>query len=111
MAADTFAERHAERERDYNRASSAGFAYAQLGDQLADARSEIVECLRSLKRVTDTKARQALCKEINDLRYARGRWLAERVSLRNGDCENLWFSTYDPNLRDVFADAAGIQAA
>lgn len=108
-AADSMAERVAEKEREYQSASEAGRRFAELGEEVAESRRAALAILRDRKTASGSAA---LCDVIRDkvesllseIRVAR----AKREALKEGDGdEYMSFWPGEARLRDAFNESAG----
>lgn len=114
LAADSFAERHAERAREYDEAWQAGRQWADLGEQIRRTVAEVHALVADLKRARKDSTladsgrlcaviREKIATMVRDIREAR----AERDRLAAGDAEPWIFWPGDPDLRAAFNDGAG----
>lgn len=112
--ADALAKYAAKEERDYQTAWQAGSRWAELGDEVADARKAALAILRERRAVMwstdDGKPPQAICAAIRDRLRSYLRDIAEarskRANLAKGDHDSLIFYP-DERLRAAFNEGAG----
>lgn len=117
--ADSFAEKRAEEEREYQTAWQAGSMYAMEGERIKEVRKGMLALMKERREImysTDTgKPPHAIC---NALRGAIGDMLdtirearAKRAQLKSGDFDGLEFYEHDSSLQSAFADGANLTAA
>lgn len=112
--ADGLAEDCAEKARDYDRAWQAGSQYASCSDQVRAACKALRSARRALKTYGDADVsaagetiRLSLRNDITRLRIDLGQLIRECAELRNGDCEDFYFSPRDKEKVAAFNDGAG----
>lgn len=111
--ADGLAEREAEREREYQAAWSAGSHWSDLGQEVRDARKQLLEILRDRKAASGSTTLcsvirekvESLLESIRDARVKRER-LADGDGASDRDYEST-FWTGEKRLREAFNEGAG----
>lgn len=107
-AADSIAESAAESEREYQTAWQAGSRFAELGEEVREARAEALQILRDRRTASDSAT---LCKVIRDRVESLLEFIAEarqeRAKLADGDADGLIFWSGEDRLRAAFNEAAG----
>ena len=118
--ADRIAEWHAESEREYQAAYSAGDRWAEIGEEIKQVRGEIRAAISQFRKARAFIGDAAgatynrLCEIIrgdvsDDLEKVR-ELRAERAKLAEGDFVSEWlpgWNTRDSNSRDAFNEGAG----
>jgi len=114
-AADSMAEKAAEKERDYQTAWQAGAQWAALKEQEEEERAKALAILaeRRAARAVDPAAFPSLCEAIRDrvesllesIREKR----EEREKLASGDSPELIFWEGDKTLQGAFCDGASLK--
>lgn len=114
-AADSMAQRAAEEEREYQAAYGAGVRFAELGDEIAEARRQARELLadRRKARQRSPEAFPSICNAIREnVRRALadiGKAREERRKLQAGDYVREWlpgFWSGDARLQAAFKEGA-----
>ncbi|OQM74934.1 hypothetical protein [Manganibacter manganicus] len=117
-AADQIAEWVAESERNYHAAWQAGNRFAELGEEIAETKTAILDLIPEIRKagaMLDTFPHahkilhQTLCSRLADIRKAR----KERRALSEGDYIDEWipgWNSRDLDLVAAFNNAAGITA-
>lgn len=111
--ADSLAKFMAEDEREYSIAWHAGSLWAQYGDEVDTAKTELKGILAERRAVKGMAGFPALCKAIkgqvqallSNIRKAR----ASRSKLAGGDYNDLYFWNGDKRLQGAFNEGAGTQ--
>jgi hypothetical protein len=115
-AADSFAERAAESEREYQEAWQAGSRWADLGQELTGTRQEVRALIADLKaardRISDKSGLDRLCAVIRArivaARESMAELAAERDSLLETFRPRAWYrADKESSLRDAFNEGAG----
>lgn len=110
MSADQFAEEHAEREREYQTAWQAGAKWADLGEDVARERRDLLAALAERRKVKAEHV-PTLCRllrlKVADVLERISESRDERARLKDGDSDGLYFWTGNRDLADAFNDGAG----
>jgi hypothetical protein len=111
-AADGFAERQAESEREYSTAWQAGSQYSDTLDEIAGNRQTVLETIAAIKGTCETLRalpaviRDRLKSSIESDLSERRDLFAKLEKLASGDADHLYFYPSD-ELRAAFNDGAG----
>lgn len=111
--ADSWAERDAESQREYDAAWQAGRRFAEIAEEIAEDRREALQILRDRRAASGSPALCAVIRDkveslVESIREAR----AARERLAQGDGEGAAYWRYsfwpgDKRLREAFNDGAG----
>lgn len=106
--ADSMAQSAAEKERDYQTASTAGYQWGEKGEEIATLRQR-VKALKTARKAAPRPDKPAISDTIDSILDDIAELNEERKKLASGDADSLCFYTGDKTLQAAFCESAGIK--